>query len=293
MFDASANTKLDELLKLTREINKIITGEVHTPSQTNESSKVKSFASVLKEIHVNTDKTHKTIEDMKSNSLMTPMIPRKISNNLHVPSVKRRRIDDLVSPIIKPSSSTKTTQNKTNTIRKTSNKNEQSFKTGTGTCSDLGIAVQVNKKSTESKPKLPFSIYVSRFNPNVTYNNIVNHIKKEIPDVDSKDFVVHTLTKKNIDISSLTFVSFRIICTQLLYDRLIQTDFWPTGILIGEFCERRLSKQNTVGDFMPNINISSTTNISNQKNLATTSTASTKTTTTSDLVDLTTTPTCQ
>lgn len=46
------------------------------------------------------------------------------------------------------------------------------------------------------------------------------------------------LVKKDQKLEDLTFISYRILCTENLYERLINSSFWPSHVFIGDFVER-------------------------------------------------------
>lgn len=71
-----------------------------------------------------------------------------------------------------------------------------------------------------------------------TVINISDYINEKIPHIAADDFAVRLLVKKDQQLDKLTFVSFRILCTDILYNKLKDPDFWPLGIRIGDFIEK-------------------------------------------------------
>lgn len=121
-----------------------------------------------------------------------------------------------------------------------------------GTCSvevhGLGKAVPAIEPR-ENKPKVVWkSIYVSRMSTEVSCEKIVNYIKKQVPDVDEKNFKVHMLVKKDQSLEKLTYISFRVACVDSFYDKLCDPSFWPSHVLVGEFVER--PRKATIADFV-------------------------------------------
>lgn len=258
IFDATANKKLDELLKLTREINENLIGNKNSPTINNNQ---KSFASVLREIHETTGNVKKNIEEMKSKpqQLSTPSLnqntPRPPLSNMRS-TVKRRRIENVNTP---PSRTPSLMRNQIDES-KAALKNRRLI-TGTGklTNHNLGKAVVSSKeKKMSSSPsitaKYEKSMYASRFETSISPSEIESYIKSQISEVNENDFTVRMLVKKDQNMEILTFVSFRITCTNELYTKIMHPDFWPSGILIGEFFERKSSQRHTLADFMPSIN---------------------------------------
>lgn len=261
MFDSTANVKLDELLKLTRELSENLIGNNNSPSTDN--NKAKSFATVLKEIEKNTGNVNKKIEELKTKSVQAPVTPipsrmfREVFPNLES-SRKRRRGDNAPSvidstPLLKftPNAQKKPRKNTLNDETKNAVKNRNLI-TGTGKSTNhkLGDAVVVNKeRKTQTKTKLTKSLYVTRFKTYIQTSDIVAHIDDKLPNTNANDFAVYMLLKKDKQISTLTYISFRICCTEELYNSMTNPDFWPDGILIGDFYES--PKQVKFGDFLP------------------------------------------
>lgn len=94
------------------------------------------------------------------------------------------------------------------------------------------------------------SVYVSRIDPSVTTDDLIEYIKNELPNVDVKHFLPCLLVKKVQDLEELSFVSFRLQCTEALYSELISPDFWPNHVMIGEFVEKPSDKRAKIGDFI-------------------------------------------
>lgn len=92
-------------------------------------------------------------------------------------------------------------------------------------------------------------IYISRLQTNVTADKITCYIKTKVPDLDEKNILLRMLVKKDQNLEELTFISFRLSCTEELYTKLIDSSFWPHHVMIGEFIERE-RKQNNLGDFI-------------------------------------------
>lgn len=115
----------------------------------------------------------------------------------------------------------------------------------------LGNPVQVKS----SKPKSPIehltkSIYVSRLQTTVTAEQIRHYVKSKIPEMDEKDIALRMLVKKDQPLDDLTFISYRLLCTEEHYNKFMDSSFWPSHILIGEFIDKPRKKHAQLSDFV-------------------------------------------
>lgn len=107
-----------------------------------------------------------------------------------------------------------------------------------------GLSV-IQKTVRVEKPKFDKAIWVSRFAPESTNEEIIDWISKEIPTKDI--FQVHKLVKKDRDVSTLRFVSYKIEVSQRDFETMMNPDMWPEEVLVREF----FSQKKTLGDFFP------------------------------------------
>lgn len=118
------------------------------------------------------------------------------------------------------------------------------------TSHSLGSAVKP-KNALGTKPEriiLPKSIYVSRLETTVTSDDVVNYIKQQIPEINVKHISAHMLVVKDKNLEELTFISFRLRCTDELFEQLRSADFWPEHVSIGDFVDKPRTVQ--LGDFI-------------------------------------------
>lgn len=120
-------------------------------------------------------------------------------------------------------------------------------KVGTKTTAS-GLSVVVQPKRTP-KPTFSKSIWVSRLGPSTTEEEIADYICENTPIVDRAKFSVHKLVKKDRDLSTLKFVSFKVAVNDDEFDILIDPDVWPENLLV-----RRFHEETTLGDFFPSLN---------------------------------------
>lgn len=92
-------------------------------------------------------------------------------------------------------------------------------------------------------PKPEKAIWVSRLHRETTEDELALYIKDSIG-IPAADFDVRKLVKKDRDISTYSFVSFRITCSQSNFTTLMQTHHWPSNSVIREF---DLEQKSSVG----------------------------------------------
>lgn len=114
-------------------------------------------------------------------------------------------------------------------------------KMGTGANVTRLVAVtKAEPKKIDSKPKFEKSVWVSRLARSVTEGDIRDHIATNTSA--TSNFTVRKLIKKDSDVSTLTYISFKID-----FDILNDPAVWPKGLLVREFFE---NKPATLGDFL-------------------------------------------
>lgn len=130
----------------------------------------------------------------------------------------------------------------------TKNANKPKFnvppaKIGTKT-SVSGLSVIAQPKQIE-KPNFSKAVWVSRFSPATTSDEITKYITENSSIVDKTRFNVHKLVKKDQNLSLLKFVSFKIEVNDDDFNMLINEEFWPQEVWVREFLRDR-----KLGDFM-------------------------------------------
>lgn len=104
----------------------------------------------------------------------------------------------------------------------------------------------VPKKMHEKKQTFATALWVSRFGTNVSEEDIRQHIETNTSA--SSNFTVRKLVKKDQDLSTLNFVSFKIDLNKPDFDILHAKSVWPVNVRFREFRE---SKPATLGEFLP------------------------------------------
>lgn len=101
------------------------------------------------------------------------------------------------------------------------------------------------------KPKFDKSIHVSRIDKSVSLDMINDYIAQNSQLKPSDDFRCTLLVKKDKDINSLSFISYKIDVNSVHFAELIDVNFWPEGAYIREFIPQERKSQ-TLADFLPN-----------------------------------------
>lgn len=103
----------------------------------------------------------------------------------------------------------------------------------TGTSANfIGKPLSPPKPKSVARPKPERAIWLSRIHRDTTEDELFNYIKGTIG-IEPTD--VCKLVKKGRDISTYSFVSFRIGCTQANFQTLSNPMYWPSNSQIREF----------------------------------------------------------
>lgn len=209
------------------------------------SAKIDNNSSTLSQLKDGVDSIHSTIRDNKN----TYANVLQVRQNQHTGS----------APELQPTNSS--AANKTVAVREEQRNMDAETKialkkrqltAGKSAKQGLGapVEIQPRKTATVQRTQLNKSVYVSRIDPSVTTDNLVEYIKNELPNVDVKHFLPRLLVKKGQNLEELTYVSFRLQCTEALYDAFISPDFWPSHVKIGEFIEKQSDKRAKLSEFI-------------------------------------------
>lgn len=99
----------------------------------------------------------------------------------------------------------------------------------------LGAAGLMAAPKVKPKPKFDKALHVSRIVTSFTVEQMNDYITSNTELIENEDFKCTLLVKKGKDISTLSFVSFKIdICGEKC-EQLTDEDFWPEGVQIRSF----------------------------------------------------------
>lgn len=113
--------------------------------------------------------------------------------------------------------------------------------------SGLSVVPKPNRNK-ENKPKFDKALFVSRMHPMSTCEEITGYIISNTTVKDPSKFNVHKMVKKDADLSSLKYESFKV---ELNEDDLDNESLWPQGVVV---CELKPAPKNELGRHFPPLN---------------------------------------
>lgn len=115
----------------------------------------------------------------------------------------------------------------------------------------MGTGTQINSIRTVPLPSKKF-LYISRFDPSVTTDRIVEYICDKLQNCSPEDVECKLLLSKDrvID-NSLTFISFKIGLKETHYNMLNNSEAWPLGVIIRPFTSYPRVAKNRTGVTFP------------------------------------------
>lgn len=90
---------------------------------------------------------------------------------------------------------------------------------------------------TVPKPEAKFWLYLSRIDPGVSEDDVITLVQECLKCDDT--IVVRKLLKKDADLASLQFISFKVGLNIKYKNAALNTSTWPSGILFREFEDLR------------------------------------------------------
>lgn len=233
IFQYTSNDKLDEMFALLQNVEKTVTNTNEIVASHFQASK--SYSDVLKEIKEVSVSTNERVNK-----------PNPVS---YAAIATRKIVSSSFPPINSPN---KRLRKEIETPPRKSVFKGRALTSGTASITDhgLGDTVTVNNlKRVSPYAHLTKSIYVSRLQTSVTADKIASYIKTKVPELSEKDILLRMLVKKDQTLETFSFISFKLSCTEELYNKLIDSSFWPQHVMIGEFFERERKRAN-IGDFI-------------------------------------------
>lgn len=112
----------------------------------------------------------------------------------------------------------------------------------------VAVAKPSPKKTVEKKPAYEKAVWVSRLSPTITEEDVRDYIAANT--FASSNFVVCKLVKKGQDVSTLSFVSFKIDVNIIDFNILNDKNAWPVNVAVREFELVSKPKPVTIGDFL-------------------------------------------
>lgn len=224
--------KIDKILSLLDKIDNSVETTKHTVNQHHLVTKTNEIT--LNEIKASTIEINEKMNKSNARPLFSSIAAKTPTNHfnyserlfppLHMKNPKRRRGDDQMrTPTETPKSTFK----------------NRKLTAGTSQIADHGLGSPVQaKQPARLRTNLTRSLYVSRLQTTVTIDRLLNYIKGKIPDLNENDISLRMLVKKDQPLDQLTFVSYRLMCTDGLYEEFANAAFWPAHVKIGEFIDK-------------------------------------------------------
>lgn len=103
----------------------------------------------------------------------------------------------------------------------------------------------------DNKPKFEKALWVSRLNPATTNDDVIAYITSNTSIIDKERISVHKLVKKDIDLSTLKFVSFKVEMNADDLTVLNDSNLWPENVQVREFMQ---APKNVLGNYFPPLN---------------------------------------
>lgn len=92
--------------------------------------------------------------------------------------------------------------------------------------------------------------YVTRFQPHESEANVISYIAHHT-NCDASQIVCHKLVRSNDDSRPISFLSFKINVPQNVEQIILSDGFWPTGVSITPFLDRRSNIRKPIGARLP------------------------------------------
>lgn len=107
-------------------------------------------------------------------------------------------------------------------------------------------------KASKSKTRFNREFHITKFSPNVTKENVMSYISSKLKITPDKINVIR-LTKKNQDLSQLSYVNFKIETCDEIAEFIIQNNFWPSYCKITPFTRKDVCDLNKLSTEEDNI----------------------------------------
>lgn len=256
LFQRTIDTSNPALLSMSPPI-------ISTPSNKNSTAKQSQqiqavIETLVQKIETNTativglktsvDSMHGTVSQQKE------VVDESIrAHNENISSIKTslHQTHSFIQSVKKPTyakvvSGAKTGHNRNADTPKSSRTQGNNGLSKTKTPSAVAAAGTVNKvigkPLSPEKPrqkivkKMPEkAIWIGRLHRDTTENDISSYIKNELNITNADQLEIRKLVKKDRDLSEYSFVSFRIACSDEMFNALLDVNKWPSYSQIREF----------------------------------------------------------
>lgn len=102
----------------------------------------------------------------------------------------------------------------------------------------------------QTRPKFDRSLWVSRFHIETTTDQILDYVMSKTGCDDRSKFYCKKLVKRDADLTTLRFISFKIDVLEEFFDGLSDPSIWPNYVLVREFISERTNNAVQVARFV-------------------------------------------
>lgn len=212
----------------------------HNPIPDARSNKASSVLLVTRSANVEHDVT-KANDSMSSSSLGSEMQPKK--GLVTSPSVYGEKPP---TTSIQCNVALPTTQHNTAGSKLTLEEPSELTTRPAGSSSSGGVLTEssisardsVYSRSIVSPSETHKVAYVSNFHPSVNAIQVINYLCMKKVISSSKEVSCKKLVSPDVDIDSVSFVSFRITADSKIFHSIVNSNIWPNGIVAREFLKR-------------------------------------------------------
>ncbi len=81
-------------------------------------------------------------------------------------------------------------------------------------------------------------VYVSKFHPSVTEKEVVDYLLSKDIITSADDVSCKILVSPNVNMDSVSFVSFKITVNSKIFHSVVNGKLWPDGVIVREFVKR-------------------------------------------------------
>lgn len=103
----------------------------------------------------------------------------------------------------------------------------------------------------DNKPKFEKPLWVSRMDPATSNDDVVAYITSNTSVTDKEQISVHKFVKKDVDLSTLKFISFKVEMNADDLKLLNDENLWPEKVQVREFMQ---TPKNVLGNYFPPLN---------------------------------------
>jgi len=80
-------------------------------------------------------------------------------------------------------------------------------------------------------------LHIGKFSTDTEPNAVRKYVSTKL-NVDANSFTCVKLVKKDVDVTTLKFVNFKLGIPDQLYDSVFKNDFWPNSVKVKRFIHR-------------------------------------------------------